>query len=168
MTMTRRRVLIAATAAMGTGLGRAARAQSADGWYSLEGDDGRPIANMRLPVELTMELEELPGVIWTGARSRAQEVVELYDYNCPYCRKAAADLPALLEDTPGLRLGLLNNPILSPQSAQAAKVEIAVLKLRGPAAAYAFHRALFARRGVIDGPKALDAAQAMGLDRSQG
>jgi protein-disulfide isomerase len=167
MTTTRRRVfrLLAAGALMPVATGYPAHAQSAEAWYRLEGDDGRPLANMRLPVELTLELEELRGIIWLGAESRAQEAVELYDYNCPYCRRAAADLPALLKEVPGLRLGLLNNPILSPQSAQAAKVEIAVLKLKGAAAAYDFHRRLFARRGTIDGRKALDTAQAMGLDR---
>jgi protein-disulfide isomerase len=167
MKMTRRRILGAAAATLtGAAFGKAAHAQSAEAWYPLKDDKGRPVANMRLPVELTLELEELPGIVWIGAESRAQEIVELYDYNCPYCRRAAADLPALLKDVPGLRLGLLNNPILSPQSAQAAKVEMAVLKLKGPDAAYDFHRRLFSRRGAIDGPKALDTAKAIGLDRA--
>ncbi len=169
MMVTRRRalgVLAAAGLVAGAGQRPGARAQGSDAWYDIEGDDGKPVANMRLPVELTMELDALPGIIWVGSPSRAKEFVELYDYNCPYCRRAATDLPALLKDVPDLRLGLLNNPILSPMSAQAAKVELALLKLEGPATAYDFHRRLFARRGAIDGPKALETAQAMGLNRA--
>jgi protein-disulfide isomerase len=168
MTFTRRAFLATAAGAVAAlrSVGEA-RAQGAEAWYPLTGDDGRTVANMRLPVELTMELDELPGIVWIGSESRAKALVELYDFNCPYCRKAAADLPALLEDVPDLRLGLLNNPILSPQSAQAAKVEMALLKLEGPQAAYAFHRRLFARRGTADGPKALDTAKAMGFDRAK-
>jgi protein-disulfide isomerase len=166
MTMTRRRVLGAMAAGTAVLAGGGRRAAAQESWYPVQGDDGKPVANMRLPVELTQDLDHLPGIIWIGASSRANTLVELYDYNCPYCRRAAQDLPALLKDVPDLRLGLLNNPILSPQSAAAAKVELALLKTRGPAAAYDFHRRLFQRRGLIDGSKALEVAEAVGVART--
>lgn len=117
---------------------------------------------MRLPVEITSDIDELSGAIWIGSAARALTLVEFFDYNCPYCRKAAADLHRLMMDLRDLRLGLVNNPILSPASEQAARVEYAVQKLGGPAKAYEFHRRLFDGLGVIDCEKALDVAARLG------
>ncbi|GGC91095.1 hypothetical protein GCM10010994_56100 [Chelatococcus reniformis] len=165
----RRRILAGAAAAAVAGaflpVARG-RAEDTGQWLPLTSDDGAPVPNLRLPVELTSQLEELVGVVWVGADKPDVTFVEAYDYNCPWCHKAADDIEALLKAHPELRIGLLNNPILSPQSAQAAKVELAVLKLKGAAAAYALHRALFARRGLIDGPAALQAAAGLGLPRA--
>jgi protein-disulfide isomerase len=144
-----------------------APAQAPDSWFDLLDDSGRPVANLRVPVELTDEIELLRGAIWTGAQDPDVTVVEFYDYNCPWCRKAAGDLKQLKQDRPGLRLGLVNNPILSPQSVDAAKIEIAITKMQGKATAARLYEALFARRGVIDGERALDAAESLGLSRAE-
>jgi protein-disulfide isomerase len=144
-----------------------ARAQSGEAWYPLKTDDGKPAANIRLPVELTSEIEQLPGMIWVGAKSTAVTLYEFYDYNCPYCRAAARDLPSLIQRMPDLRVGLVNNAVLGLASVQAAKVELALLKLTGPGIAYEFHRALFAMRGVNDGPRALSVGERMGVAKAQ-
>ena len=70
----------------------------------------------------------------------------------------------MLRINPGLRLGLVNNPILSLGSVQAAKVQQAVLRTAGPAKAYAFHQAVYAKHGPIDGPLSLQVAGELGLD----
>lgn len=130
--------------------------------FPLTSDDGKQVYNYRLPSDLSVE--GLPGVVWTGARQPDVVLVEYFDYNCPFCRKAEHDLDGLLRMNAGLRLGLVNNPILSLGSVQAAKVQQAVLRAAGPAQAYAFHQALYARHGEIDGPLALDVVRGMGLD----
>jgi protein-disulfide isomerase len=81
-------------------------------------------------------------------------------------RAASAVRGELRRDNPDLRVGIINNPILSPASAQAAKVDLAVLTLSGAKASYALHQRLFASAGRIDGPRALDAAAALGGDRA--
>jgi protein-disulfide isomerase len=144
-----------------------APAQTPDPWFDLLDDSGRPVTNLRVPVELTDEIELLRGAIWTGARDPVVTVVEFYDYNCPWCRKAASDLQQLRRDMPGLRLGLVNNPILSPQSVEAAKVEVAITKMQGKTTAARLHEALFAQKGVIDGERALDTAESLGLSREE-
>jgi protein-disulfide isomerase len=143
-----------------------ADSQPAEPWFDVMDDDGRPVSNLRLPVELTDEIELLRGVIWTGSSDPDVTLVEFYDYNCPWCRKAAAELRTLLETMPGLRIGLVNNPILSPGSVAAAKVELALVKVHGGLAAARFHHALFDKRGMIDGPRALDVAATLGLARA--
>jgi protein-disulfide isomerase len=144
-----------------------ARAQSGEGWHPLKGDDGKPIPNTRLPVELTGEIDFLPGVIWVGSKSTAVTLYEFYDYNCPYCRVASKDLHSLVKTRPELRLGLVNNAILSLGSVQAAKVELALLLLKGPVVAYEFHRRMFAMPGTNDGQRALKVAEDLGVPRRE-
>ncbi|MBM1172123.1 DsbA family protein [Microvirga arabica] len=146
---------------------KAAQAESGEGWHPLKGDDGKPVPNARLPVELTNEIEHLPGVIWVGSKSTAVTLYEFYDYNCPYCRVAVKDLNLLVKKRPELRLGLINNAILSLGSMQAAKVELALFLLKGPAVTYEFHRRLFAMPGTNDGTRALKVAEDLGVPRSQ-
>jgi hypothetical protein len=99
------------------------------------------------------DLEELPGVIWGGGGpSPAVTLVEFYDYNCPWCRGAAGDIAALMKSNRDLRVGLVQNAILSPQSMQAAKVHLALLQVKGAGAAHALHDRLFATPGRIDEP----------------
>lgn len=168
MTFDRRRIIQgAALMLLAPSSFTAAQAQSGEGWYPLKGDDGKPVANARLPVELTGEIEGLPGVIWVGSKSSAVTLYEFYDYNCPYCRVASKDLHALVKKRPELRLGLINNAILSLGSMQAAKVELALLLLKGPAVAYEFHRRLFAMPGTNDGARALKVAEDLGVPRRQ-
>lgn len=134
---------------------------------TLTDDDGRTVSPVTLPNEVIGELEGLPGVLWLGSPSRALTLYEFFDYNCPYCRVAVKDLHALLRKMPDLRLALVNNPILSPMSAQAAKVHLALLELGGPVVTDGFHQRLLGMPGTNDGPRALKVAADLGVDRSR-
>ena len=81
-----------------------------------------------------------------------------------YCRQAAADIDALLHANPQLRLVLVPFPVLGIQSIQGTRVELAVARLAPAATFYKFHRMLDSARGVVDGNRAMAAAQAVGLD----
>lgn len=141
-------------------------ARAAPAWgeqeYPLLADDGAPVGNFRIPSEL--DPATLPGVVWKGTRSADVILYEFFDYNCGFCRKAAREIDAILAKDSGLRLGLINDPILSLGSVQAAKVQQGVLKLHGPQVAYDFHLKMFAKRGQSDGLSALATVKAMGLD----
>jgi protein-disulfide isomerase len=142
----------------------AARAAGGDSGqaFDLRADDGDPLANFRIPAEL--DPAQLPGVVWAGAETADVSIYEFYDYNCGYCRLAARELDAALRADPALRLGLVNDPILSVGSVQCAKIQQAVLRLAGPRVAYDFHLRLFTKPGRKDGPFALDLAREMSLD----
>ena len=132
--------------------------------YALVADDGAPVQNFRIPVEL--DPAKLPGIIWRGDKSADVILYEFFDYNCAFCRKAQHDIEALLANDPKTRLGLVNYAILSIGSVQAAKVQQAVLEaFCGPKAAYDFHSKLFSKRGQTpDGATALAVARELGLD----
>ena len=58
-------------------------------------------------------------------------------------------------------------PVLSVQSIEGARVEFALREIGTPQKFLEFHRKIYAGRGVIDGNRALAAAQAMGFDREK-
>jgi len=138
-----------------------------EGFYPIKADDGTTIANHRVPVELESQIEKLPGVVIVGNPRGKVTLHEFYDLNCPYCRKAAADIDALVRSNPELRLVLVPFPVLGIPSIQGARVELAVAQLASPKKFYEFHRTLYAGRGVIDGKRAFAAAKAIGLDLAE-
>lgn len=56
-------------------------------------------------------------------------IVEFYDYNCGYCKRAQADMLALTKANPDLRFVLKEFPILGPDSQKAHVVSMAFRKL---------------------------------------
>ena len=165
MTAERRRLLAGLLASAASALAPRSAHPQAGSLFGFKDDEGRQVYNYRLPSELSVE--GLPGVLWTGAQTPEVILVEFFDYNCPYCRAASHDLDDLLRATPTLRLGLVNNAVLSPGSVQAAKVQQAVLRSSGPDMAFRFHRRLYESRGAIDGPLALAAVKELDLDAGQ-
>lgn len=89
-------------------------------------------------------------------------LVEMFDYNCGYCRGALPDLATLLSEDKNLRVVLKEFPILSTGSVDAARVAVQVAK--SGADYWAFHQALFTSRGEVDVNTALDEAKTLGLD----
>ncbi|PPD42241.1 MAG: hypothetical protein CTY15_12435 [Methylocystis sp.] len=125
--------------------------------------DGVPSPEL-FPIPSDLYPSSLPGVVWQGGESAEIELYEFFDYNCAYCKKAAREIDEVIAADPTVKLGLVNSPILSVGSVQAAKVQQAVLRLYGPAVASAFHQRMFAKRGQSDGASALAIARDMALD----
>lgn len=164
----RRIILTGSAAAFVTSAGAAGTGGSAaNQWFAVRGDEGQPVPNTRAPAEIVEEIDELKGAIWAGPKPAAVQLVEFYDYNCPWCRAADAARDALRRDRADLRIGLVHNPILSIASAQAAKVDLAVLERYGAGASYALHKKLFSQPGRIDGPRALETVANLGHDRAE-
>ncbi|HWA19680.1 MAG TPA: DsbA family protein [Devosia sp.] len=92
-------------------------------------------------------------------------LVEMFDYNCGYCRGALPDMATLLAEDPNLRVILKEFPILSQGSVEAARV--AVLVNADPSINYwDFHQQLFTSRGQVTGETALSVAEQMGMNRT--
>ncbi|WP_075289119.1 DsbA family protein [Pararhizobium arenae] len=68
-------------------------------------------------------------------------IVEFYDYNCGYCKRALEDMDAILENDKNVRFVLKELPILGPDSLAAHKVS-AAFRLVAPEKYGDFHRAL--------------------------
>lgn len=93
-------------------------------------------------------------------------LVEMFDYNCTYCRGALPDLAQLMDDDKNLRVILKQFPILTSGSIDAARV--AVLVSEDPKINYwDFHQKLFAQRGEVGADQALQVASDLGGNRAE-
>ena len=128
----------------------------------LTGDDGQLVPNHA--VKLLGPIDKLPGVVTVGNPNGKTTLVEFYDLNCPYCRIASSDIADMVDLDRDLKLVLVPFPVLGIPSISASRVELAVAKLGTPQQFYAFHRKVYAQRGVTDGVRALEIARGLGLD----
>jgi len=93
-------------------------------------------------------------------------VVEFFDYNCGYCKRALADMVDLINGDKKLRFILKEFPVLGEGSVQAAHVAAAVrMQDKSGGKTYLeFHQKLLGGRGPADKTKALAVAKELGLD----
>jgi len=92
-------------------------------------------------------------------------MVEFFDYNCGFCRRALADMLDLMKDDPKLRVVLKEFPVLGPGSVEAAQVAVAVRMQDKDGKKYLeFHQKLLSSRGQADRARALAVAKDVGLD----
>jgi protein-disulfide isomerase len=95
-------------------------------------------------------------------------MVEFFDYNCGYCRRALADMLRLLKEDPKLRVVLKEFPVLGPGSVEAAQVAVAVRMQDKDGKKYLeFHQKLLNGRGQADRAHALSVAKEIGLDMAR-
>jgi protein-disulfide isomerase len=91
-------------------------------------------------------------------------IIEFFDYNCGYCKKALADLAHLMKESSDLKVILRDFPILSDGSVEAAQVEAGVrLQLKGEKF-WDFHQKLLSTRGPVGKAQALATAKEAGVD----
>jgi protein-disulfide isomerase len=92
-------------------------------------------------------------------------MVEFFDYNCGFCKRAMADMLDLLKNDPKLRVILKEFPVLGPGSVEAAKVAVAVRMQDKNGKKYLdFHQKLLGGRGQADKARALAVAKEAGFD----
>lgn len=93
-------------------------------------------------------------------------IVEFYDYNCGYCKRAQEDMQALTKADPELRFVLKEFPILGPESQKAHTVSMAFRSL-SPEKYGEFHNALLGGTGRADEASAIKIALSFGVDEAK-
>jgi protein-disulfide isomerase len=91
-------------------------------------------------------------------------LIEFFDYNCGYCKRALSDLARLMKDNPDLRVVLRDFPILSPGSVEAAKIANAFLHQFQGEKFWEFHQKLLGSRGPVGKAEAFAIAKDLGAD----
>ncbi len=119
----------------------------------------------RVPIELVEDTLALPSAVRVGHAHGDVIMVEYFDYNCPWCKRSAKDLPALLKAEPDLTYVLVNFAVLGLPSVTATKAALAYLQVHGPERYLPLHLALFGLHGSVDGERALTEAERLGGDR---
>lgn len=90
-------------------------------------------------------------------------LVEFFDYNCTYCRRAQADMNRLLKEDGKLRVVLKEFPVLGPGSLEAAQVAVAVNAI-APERYLEFHDKMLGDRGQASAARAIAVAESLGID----
>ena len=107
------------------------------------------------------ELEEDPNAPVLGNPAGDVTLVEFFDYNCPYCKRAMQEVKTLLQADPNIRLVYREWPILSPGSIFAAR---AALAARKQGKYEEFHWALMGFKGKVEEGSTIKIAKEVGLD----
>jgi protein-disulfide isomerase len=94
-------------------------------------------------------------------------LVEFFDYNCGYCKRALADLRALMKGDPKLRVVLKDLPVLGPESVEASRVGLAAKQQLSGEKLFDYHTRVMETRGRVNGERALAVAREMGLDMAR-
>jgi protein-disulfide isomerase len=95
-------------------------------------------------------------------------MVEFFDYNCGYCKKALGDMLTLLQSDPNLKVVLKEYPVLGPGSLEAAQVAVAARMQDKTGKKYLdFHQRLLGGHGPADKARALAAAKDAGFDMAR-
>jgi protein-disulfide isomerase len=106
-------------------------------------------------------LERDPNAPILGNPDGDVTIVEFFDYNCPYCKRAMPEVNALMAEDTNVRLVLREWPILSEGSAFAAR---AALASRQQGKYAEMHDALMTMRGKVEAEAVLRIAGEVGLD----
>jgi protein-disulfide isomerase len=97
-------------------------------------EDASQLAGVRATVETPF-----PGAVLGNPKGKVT-LVEFADFACTFCRRSVADVEALIAANPELKVVVREFPILSPQSADAAKMALAAAEQgKYPA----FHKAMY-------------------------
>lgn len=106
-------------------------------------------------------LENDPNAPIIGNVDGSVTVVEFFDYNCPYCRRAGDEVEAVLALDDDVRVVYREWPILGEGSDFAAR---AALAARAQDMYPEMHKALMSARGRVDERSVMRIAEAVGLD----
>ncbi|MGD9805892.1 MAG: DsbA family protein [Hyphomicrobiaceae bacterium] len=125
------------------------------------------IQNEKMKVALSSNAAEIfrdPSAPIAGNPSGDVPVVEFFDYNCGYCKRAFSDVAQLVDDDKKIKLILRELPILSKGSEEASRVALAARK---QGKYWPMHQALISLRGEANEQTSLRAAEKLGLDMAQ-
>ncbi|MGH1350187.1 MAG: DsbA family protein [Methyloligellaceae bacterium] len=88
-------------------------------------------------------------------------IVEFFDYNCGFCRRAFNDIAKVIEADKNIRVVFKELPIFGEQSEQAARAAIASIQQNKY---FEFHRDMLVEPGRANEAKALKIAEKLGMD----
>jgi protein-disulfide isomerase len=126
--------------------------------------DAETAARGKVVSDAQSPLYTSPNQAIIGNPSGKITLVEFFDYNCGYCKRALGDLARLLKEDPDLRVILRDFPILSEGSVEAAQIEAAArLQFKGEKF-WDFHQKLLGSRGAVGKTQALAVAKETGAD----
>lgn len=101
---------------------------------------------------------DLPSV---GSADAPVTIVEFFDYNCGYCKRALPDIQEIVKENDQARFVFIDMPILGPTSATAAQYALAA---HNQGKYFEYHAALMEDRSPKDADSLAKIGKDLGLD----
>lgn len=136
---------------------------SVENWQRNQADRRKVEAEKNITTKID-ELENDPASPVIGNKDGDITIVEFFDYNCGYCKRAQPTLVQLLEEDKNIRVVFKEFPILSPSSELAAKAALAV-NMIDESKYWDYHSALMKVNGNKSEELLLNTAETLGLNK---
>jgi protein-disulfide isomerase len=94
-------------------------------------------------------------------------IIEFFDYNCGFCKRALGDLQKMVAEDKNVRVITKDFPVLGQGSMEAATVALAAKLQLAPEKLWVFHQKLLTVRGNVGRQQALDSAKEAGADMAR-
>ena len=114
-------------------------------------------------VAMKGDLQNNPNSPFAGNPNGDVTIVEFFDYHCHYCKQFYPTVAKLIDDDKNLRVVFKEFPILSEDSALAAKAALAVYSI-DKGKYFAYHTALMKSSGAFTMDMLQDKAKEVGID----
>lgn len=116
--------------------------------------------------DLAEDVKSDPMLPKAGAADGDVTLVEFFDYNCGFCKRAFADVQELIKTDGNIRYVLKEFPVLGPESEAAGKFMLAVW-MNEPERYAELRNTLMQMRGRVTMAKVRAAAAAAGVDAAR-
>lgn len=114
---------------------------------------------------LSEDLYQTDGDIIVGNPDGDVTIVEFFDYNCGFCKRAMEDMREIIAQDSNVKFILKEFPILGPESTEASRVSLAVTRV-APEKSAEFHIALLGGSGRANAQKAMGIVNDLGIDQA--
>ena len=114
-----------------------------------------------LVAENAKEIYRHPNAAVAGNPDGDITVVEFFDYNCGYCKRAFGDVAKLVEKDKNIRVVFAELPIIRDESEPVSRIALAA-RIQGKY--WEVHRELIALKGLVNEAAALKITEKAGLD----
>jgi protein-disulfide isomerase len=114
-----------------------------------------------LVAENAKEIYRHPNAAVAGNPNGDITVVEFFDYNCGYCKRAFGDIAKLVEKDKNVRVVFAELPIIRDESEPVSRMALAAQK---QGKYWEMHRELISTKGLVNEAAGLKIAEKLGLD----
>ena len=104
--------------------------------------------------------------MYSGNLDSKNVIIEFFDYNCSYCKKAHEDILKIEQNKKNIKVIYKNFPILSESSKKLAEIALFIAKDNNEKF-IKFHNLIMSRKGLINKSQLKDILDDLGYDESK-
>ena len=104
--------------------------------------------------------------MYSGNLESKNVIIEFFDYNCSYCKKAHKDIRKIEENQKNVKVIYKNFPILSESSKKLAEIALLIAK-ESNVKFNKFHNLIMNKRGLVNKDQLKDILDGLGIDQDK-